>query len=105
MGARPTGPVKARVETKPRGEPLAPERERERDAEPGEFPFSGGTFESEKTRKVSNWNVPTFVRETSKLELEKPRNAKKSGAEKTPISKILERSNFRGERSNNSASL
>ena len=57
-------------------------------------------------RKVSeSGTFQTFVRETSKLELEKPRNAKKSGAEKTPISKILERSNFRGERSNNSASL
>ena len=91
MGARPTGPVKARVETKPRGEPLAPERERERDAEPGEFPFSGGTFESEKTRKVSNWNVPTFViplRKVSKL-------VYVESLRKNAESLKLERSNFR----------
>ena len=91
MGARPTGPVKARVETKPRGEPLAPEREREREAEPGEFPFSGGTFESEKTRKVSNWNVPTFViplRKVSKL-------VYVESLRKNAESLKLERSNFR----------
>ena len=48
-------------------------------------------------RKVSeSGTFQTFVRETSKLELEKPKNTSKSGAKKTPISKFFYVPNFAG---------